>query len=109
MNSQKVNILMAKKKVQVQGAQIPRNTAPAVAVGVCSWPTHASGYRCTVVHGTDERCSATPKLGFLRSHHGFDSLNKAILPDRAMFLIPIGFNKVWIAFNLSSVPVTSIV
>jgi len=33
---------MAKKKVQVQGAQIPRNTverSASVAEGVCSYPT----------------------------------------------------------------------
>jgi len=69
---------MAKKKVQVQGAQIPRNTVPAVAVGVRSWPTHASGFRCTDLHGTDEGCSATQKLDFLRSHQeSFELLSKA--------------------------------
>jgi len=40
---------MAKKKVQVQGAQSLRNEA----------------YECTL---SDEGCSATQKLSFLRSH-----------------------------------------
>jgi hypothetical protein len=41
-NSLKAKILMAKKKVQVQGAQISRSTvkrSAAVAEGVRSWPT----------------------------------------------------------------------